>query len=64
MFVTRTARGFRTTVSSLRSLDESIVVIFQTFSLSEDRCVRLLVKKLSRHIHEDFVREELSNLGN
>jgi hypothetical protein len=38
-------------------------VSFHTFSLPEDRCVRLLVKKLGRLMPEDVVREELENLG-
>ena len=36
---------------------------FHTFSLPEDRCVRLLFKNLGRHMPEDVVREELENLG-
>ena len=31
--------------------------------LPEDRCVRLLVKNLGKHIPEDVVREELEDLG-
>jgi len=38
-------------------------VSFHTFSLPEDRCVRLLFKNLGRHMPEDVVREELENLG-
>jgi predicted nucleic acid-binding Zn-ribbon protein len=36
---------------------------FHTFSLTEDRCVHLLVKKLGRLMPEDAVRDELENLG-
>ena len=35
-------------------------VCFHTFSLT-DRCVRLLVKNLRRHMPEDVVREELES---
>jgi hypothetical protein len=59
----RTAEGFRATVSALRSLDGSKGVSFHTFSLLDDRCVRLLVKNLGRHMPQDVVREELENLG-
>ena len=59
MVFSRIAEGFRTTVSSLRPLDGS----FHTFSLPEDRCVRLLVKTPSKHMPEDVVRAELENLG-
>ena len=38
-------------------------VSFHNFSLPEDRCVRLLVKNLGRHMPEDVVREELESLG-
>jgi len=44
-------------------LDESKGVSFHTFSLPEDRCVRLLVKNLGRHMPEDVVREEVESLG-
>jgi hypothetical protein len=46
----------------LLSLNENKGVNFHT-SLPDDRCVRLLVKKLGRHIPEGAVREELENLG-
>jgi hypothetical protein len=46
MVVPSTADGFRAVVSALRSLDEGEGVSFQTFTLPEDRCVRLLVKNL------------------
>jgi hypothetical protein len=62
MLVPRTAECFRATVSALRSLDESKGVSFYSFSLPEDRCVRLLVRNLGRHMPED-VRKELESLG-
>jgi len=37
-------------------------VSFHTFKLQEDRCVRLLVKKLGRGVPERVVREELESL--
>ena len=49
MLVPPTAEGFRATVSALLSLDGSKDVSFHTFSLPEDRCVRLLVKNICRH---------------
>jgi hypothetical protein len=64
ILVPRTAEGFRATGSGLRFLDESNGVSFYTFSLPKDRCVRLLVKNLGRHMPEDVVREELRSLGN
>ena len=36
---------------------------FHTFTLPEDRCARLLVKKLGRGMPESVVREELETLG-
>ena len=36
---------------------------FHTFTLQEDRCVRLLVKKLDRGMPESVVREELESLS-
>jgi hypothetical protein len=63
MLVPQTADGFRATVSALRSLDGSKGVSFHTFSLPEDRYVRLLLKHIGRNMPEDVVREELENLG-
>jgi hypothetical protein len=63
MIVPGTADGFRATVSALRSLDGSNGVTFHTFSLAEDRCVRLLLKNLGRQMPENVVREELEALG-
>jgi hypothetical protein len=58
-----TVDGFRASVSAFRSLDGSKGVTFHTFSLPENRCVRLLVKTLGRHMPESVVREELEALG-
>jgi hypothetical protein len=63
MIVSGTADGFRATVSALRSLDGSNGVTFHTFSLPEDRCIRLLVKNLGRQMPESVVWEELEALG-
>jgi len=38
-------------------------VSFHTFTLTEDRCARLLVKNLGRGMPESVVREELETLG-
>jgi hypothetical protein len=38
-------------------------VSFHTFSLSEDRCVRLLVKDLGQPMPENAVREELGSMN-
>ena len=62
MLVPHTAEGFRAAVSTLRSLDGSKGVSFHTFSLPEDRCVRLLIKNLGRHMREYVVLEEMENL--
>jgi hypothetical protein len=57
------ADGFRAAVSALRSLDGRSGVSFHTYSLPEDRCVRLLIKNLGRRMPEGVVREELESLG-
>ena len=59
MLVPATATGFRAAVTALRSLDASEGVSFHTFSHPENRCVRLLVRNLGRHMPEDVVREDL-----
>jgi hypothetical protein len=46
VIVPETADGFRATVGALRSLDGSKGVSFHTFSLPEDREVRLLITNL------------------
>jgi hypothetical protein len=63
MVVPATADGFRAVVSALRSLDGREGVSFHTFTLSEDRCMRLLVKNLGRGMTESVVREELESLN-
>jgi hypothetical protein len=62
MVVPSTADGFRATVSALRSLDGGKGVSFHTFTLPEDRCVRLLIKNLGKGMPESVVREELQSL--
>ena len=62
MVVPSTANGFRAVVGALRSLDGGEGVSFHTFTLPEDRCVRLLVKNLARGMPESVVREELEAL--
>jgi len=63
MVVPSTADGFRATVCALRSLDGGKGVSFHTFSLPEDRCVRLLVKNLGKGMPDSAVREELESLN-
>jgi hypothetical protein len=63
MLVPKTADGFQATVSALRSLNGSKGVSFHTFSLPEDRCFRLLLKNLSKHMPESVAREELETMG-
>ena len=46
MVVPSSANGFRAAVSALRSLDGKEGVSFHTLALSEDGCVRILVKNL------------------
>lgn len=62
MLIPETADGFRATVTELRSLDCSKGVSFHTFSLPEDRSVRLLVKNLGKSMPESAVQEELGAL--
>ena len=59
MLVPHTTEGFSAAVSALRSLDGSK----SEFShLSEDRCLRMLIKKLGRHMPEGF-RKALESLS-
>jgi hypothetical protein len=60
--VPETAEGFRATVGALRSLGEVKGVSFHTFSLPEDRCVRLPLKNLGKRMHEAEIKEELEAL--
>jgi hypothetical protein len=62
MLVPETADGFRATISALRSLGEGDGVSFHTFSLPEDRCVRLLLKNLGKHMPEAEIKGELEAL--
>jgi hypothetical protein len=57
-----TADGFRATIGALRSLDVSEGVSFHTFSLPEDRCVRMLLKNVGKRMPEAEIREELEAL--
>jgi hypothetical protein len=52
MLAPETAGGFPATISALRSLGEGEGVSFHTFSLPEDRCVRLLLKILGKSMPE------------
>jgi len=63
MVVPSTADGFRAAVSALRSFDGKGGVSFHTFTLPEDRCARLLVKKVGRGMPESVVREEQESLN-
>jgi hypothetical protein len=63
MVVPSTTDGFRSAVDALRSLDGKDGVSLHTFTLPEDRCVRLLVKNLGRGMPESVVREELDSLN-
>jgi hypothetical protein len=62
MLVPETADAFRSTISALRSLGEGQGVSFHTFSLPEDRCLRLLLKNLGKFMPETEIREELEAL--
>jgi hypothetical protein len=62
MLVPETADGFRATIVALRSLNVSEGVSFHTFSLPEDRCVRLLLKNFGERRPEAEIREELEAL--
>jgi hypothetical protein len=62
MLVPGTADGFRATTGALRSLGEDKGVSFHTFSLPEDRCVRLLLKNLRKRMPEAEIKEELEAL--
>jgi hypothetical protein len=61
--VPSTANEFRPAVSELRSLDGKGNMNFNTFSLAEDRCVQLLMKKLGMGLHESFDFEDLEFLN-
>jgi len=63
LIVPTNADGFLSTVSVLRSLDGSKGVSSYTFSLPEDRCVRILVKYLGKRIPENVAHKELETLN-
>jgi hypothetical protein len=63
MLVPETADGFRATIGALRSLGEDKGVSFHTFSLSEDSCVRLLLKNVGKRIPESEIKEELETFS-
>ena len=62
MVVPSTANGFRAAVNALRPLMGEGVSL-HTFTLTEDRFARLLVKNLGRDMPESVIREELETLG-
>jgi hypothetical protein len=62
MLVPETADGFRATLLALRSLGEGKGVSFHTFSLTEEQCIRLLLKNLSKRMLEAKIKEELEAL--
>jgi hypothetical protein len=61
--VAATADGFQAAVSALGSLDGKNGVNFHTYSLTEDRCVRLFIKNLGSRMPEGVVREELRSVA-
>ena len=63
MVVPETTDDFRAAITAVSSLDVSKCVSFYTFSLPEDRCVRLLIKNLGRRMPETVVWVELEALG-
>jgi hypothetical protein len=62
MVVPSTSKFFRSDVNALLSLYGGDGVSFHTFTLQEDRCVRLLLKNLDRGMPESVIREELEAL--
>jgi hypothetical protein len=62
MLVPETADGFWATIGALRSLGEGEGVSFHTFSVPEDRCVRLLLKNLDKRMPEAEIKGELEAL--
>jgi hypothetical protein len=59
MLVPDTADGFRSAIGALQTLDESQGVSSGTYSLPEDRCLRLLLKNFCKRTTESENREEL-----
>jgi len=62
MVVPSTDYGFSDSGSAQRSLDGKDGMSFDTFDLPDDGCVRLVVKNMSRAMHQSFDREELESL--
>jgi hypothetical protein len=56
MLVPELPDGFRATISALRSIGEGERVRFHTFSLPEDRRVRLLLKNLGKRMPEAEIK--------
>jgi hypothetical protein len=63
MLVQENAEDFRDTIGVLRSIGEEKTVSYHTFSLPEDRCVRLLLKNLGKRMSESEIKEELEALS-
>ena len=57
-----TADCVQATVTALRSIEEGKGVSFQTYSVPDDRTVRLLMTNLGRKMPQSDVREELEML--
>jgi hypothetical protein len=55
--------GFRAAVNALRSIDGKDDVSFHSFTLSEDRCTRRLLKNLGRGITESVANDEMEYLN-
>jgi hypothetical protein len=63
MIIPGTGDCCRSTVTATRLLDLRKGVNFHTFSLPEDRLVRLLIKNLGRQMPKGVVREEVEALA-
>jgi hypothetical protein len=63
MLVPETEDGFRAIIGNLRSHGEDKGVSFQTFSLPDDRCVRLLLKNVGKRMPVSEIKEELEALS-
>ena len=63
MVVPSTADRFRAAVRALLSLHGKEGVCFHTFTLQDDRCVRLLVKNQGRGKPESVIQKELESLN-
>jgi methyl coenzyme M reductase subunit C-like uncharacterized protein (methanogenesis marker protein 7) len=62
MLVSENAGEFRAAIVPLRSHGEGDSSSVHTFSLPEDRCVRLLLKNLGKRMPKAEIREELEAL--